>query len=64
MKKGLKISVLIVVACLLTLSLFACTATTAYWQNQTDDTQGIETDIADANGSAKYIIYAALNACL
>lgn len=62
MKNGFKIWISIVLTCVLAFSLFACTATTAYWQNQTDDTQGIETDIADANGSAKYIIYAALNA--
>ena len=60
MKKVCKIALLIILIAALALALFSC-GTTAYWQEQDEDTRDIETDIADVNGSAKHIVYVALD---
>ena len=60
MKKILSIVLLILLVLSLALSLFAC-STSAIWQRKSDDTQKIDVDSQKANGSEKYIVYAALN---
>lgn len=60
MKNVCKITLLILLIAALVLALFAC-GTTAYWQEQDADTRDIDTDIADVNGSAKDIVYVALD---
>ena len=60
MKKYCKIALLIVLAVTLVFSLFAC-KTGALWQQQGQDTRGNVADTEQVNGSAKYIVYAALD---
>ena len=60
MKKVWKVWILILLMAALTLSLFSC-RTGAVWQRQATDTQDIETDVAEVNGSEKYIVFAALS---
>ena len=60
MKNFFKIVILIALIAALSLALLSC-GTTAYWREQGDDTQDIETDVAEVNGSEKYIVYVALD---
>ena len=60
MKNIFKIVILIALIAALSLALLSC-GTTAYWREQGDDTQDIETDVVEVNGSEKYIVYVALD---
>ena len=60
MKSVYRVLILIMLIAALSLALFSC-GTTAYWQRQGDDTRDIETDVAEVNGSEKYIVYVALD---
>ena len=60
MRKSFRLVVLVLMILTLTLGLFAC-RTSAYWQKQSEDTQGEEADIQKTNGSEKSIVYAALD---
>lgn len=60
MKKAIKTILLTLLIAAFTLALVSC-GTTAYWQRQGNDTQDIETDVVEVNGSAKHIIYAAID---
>ena len=60
MKNIWRITILILLISALSLALFSC-GTRAFWQRQGEETQDIETDVAEVNGSEKYIVYAALN---
>ena len=55
---ALVLSLLLLAA--LSLSVASC-ATTAYWSEQKKQTKGNQSDITKANGSEKYIVYAALD---
>ena len=55
-----KALILVALILALSLSLFSC-RTGAYWQRQGSDTQEIDVNTQEVNGSAKYIVYAALN---
>ncbi len=61
MKKAVKFILLTVLILALTLTLFSC-RTSAYWQEQSDETQKQNANTQKANGSEKYVVYAALNA--
>ena len=60
MKVIRNICILILLIAALSLSLFSC-KTGAVWQRKGEDTQDIETDVAEVNGSEKYIVFAALS---
>ena len=60
MKRTMITSIILVLICAVSLTLFSC-GTVAYWQRQGDDTKKVETDIAEVNESAKHIVYAALD---
>lgn len=53
------LSVLLIVT--LVFAVTACKKTTAYWEEQTQDASGQNAQIAPVDGSAKYVVYAALD---
>lgn len=53
------LSVLLIVA--LAFAVTACKPTVAYWNEQTQESSGEDAQIAPVNGSAKYVVYAALD---
>ena len=61
MKRVFKILFAAVLTASIAVLCFAC-GTTAIWQERKSDTDGIQADTQEVNGSAKYIVYAALNA--
>ena len=60
MKKIFLIVLTILLIAGLSLSLFSC-KTSALWRGQGNDTRDNNADVAEGNGSEKYIVYAALN---
>ena len=61
MKKTIKILFATLLIAAIAILCFSC-GTTAIWQEKKNDTDGIQADTQEVNGSAKYIVYAALNA--
>ena len=60
MKKLCKIILISLLLVTLAFAAFSC-KTAAIWRGQGTDTERVESDVTPVNGSAKYIIYAALN---
>ena len=61
MKRAIKILLVTVLIAAIAILCFSC-GTTAIWQEKKNDTDGIQADTQKVNGSAKYIVYVALDA--
>ena len=61
MKRMICLILTVLLIATLAFAMFSCRGSTAYWQEQTQESKGEDARIAKVNGSEKYIVYAALD---